>query len=276
MEKNIWLWWEQGWSTVHPICRYTLKSFEKTSPSWRINIVDKANVFDYISPKYSWIFDCEGPQFRSDLVRVLLLKNHGGVYSDAACLSMQNLDSLIEQVQFDDYFTFKLDEFYHVGRKSVSWFMISEKEGRVITSLCDAFLKAAKLAPIDHPYFLLHETYNGLIKQDSFIASQFKAMRSISGFKNRVDASLLHMKDGEYEKAIKTQIIHSRNQGLRKLYNCFPNSKNAYNFHPTNIKSMLDKGEFTHIKLRHKGLSDSFEDEGSLFNTIFNSIVSVR
>ena len=272
MEKNVWLWWEQGWSSTHPICDYTVKSFKKTSSSWKVNIVDRSNIFDYIPTRYQWIFDCEGPQFRSDLVRVLLLKHHGGVYSDAACLSMKSLDVLMEEIGFDDYFTFKLDDFYHVGRKAVSWFMISEKDGKVINLLCNAFLRAAKLAPIDHPYFLLHETYNSLIENDSYVASQFKSMKSVSGFKNRIDASLLHMKENAYEKTIKNQIIGNRNGGFRKLYNLFQNRKNAYNFHPINIKSMLENEEFTHIKLRHKNLAENFDEDGSLFCLLYNSI----
>ena len=76
MNKNVWLWWEQGWNQAPEICKMTVKSFEKSSPDWKIHCLSKDNLWEYISKDYKWIMSCQGPAFRGDLVRAILLKEY--------------------------------------------------------------------------------------------------------------------------------------------------------------------------------------------------------
>ena len=70
--KIIWLWWEQGWNQAPFICSYTVKSLKKMNPEFKINLVDRNNINDFIDTKYNWLFNCEGPAFRADIIRLLL------------------------------------------------------------------------------------------------------------------------------------------------------------------------------------------------------------
>ena len=253
MNKNVWLWWEQGWNQAPEICKMTVKSFEKSSPDWKIHCLSKDNLWEYISKDYKWIMSCQGPAFRGDLVRAILLKEYGGVYSDAACMSMKNLNNVLNLIEFDDFFTFKLNHFYKTDRETVSWFILAEKNSKVMSEWSDLFLKKAKANPINHPYFLMHYCFNELVQNNTMVKNHFTKMKSIAGFQNRIDQTLLHLTIEEAEKKAK--------------------AKHHSDFHPNNLQEKISANEFIHLKLRHHGLSSNlFSKEDSLYNILFSNI----
>lgn len=252
MEKNIWLWWEQGWEQAPAICRYNYLSFKKTSPDWDIHLVDKNNIYQYIPKTYSWLFQCQGPAFRADIIRSLLLFYHGGVYSDAACMNFKNLDETMNMVNFDDFFTLKLNHFRATTREAVSWFLIAPKGSKVFGKLAQTFVAAAKKNPIQHEYFMFHFTYDKLIKSDPLVQKHFESMYSVNGFNNRIDAQYLKHTPEKVEEMIPDK---------------FPDP----NAHPRNIIQQAKDGNFVHLKLRHRGC-EGFENENSLYNNLRNIV----
>ena len=125
----------------------TIYLLKKTSPDWDVVLVDKNNIYQYIPRDYSWLFQCQGPAFRADIIRSLLLFYHGGVYSDAACMNFKNLDETMNMVNFDDFFTLKLNHFRATTREAVSWFLIAPKGSKVFGKLAQTFVAAAKKKP---------------------------------------------------------------------------------------------------------------------------------
>ena len=44
------------------------------NPQFKINLVERDNINDFIDTKYNWLFNCEGAAFRADIIRLLLLQ----------------------------------------------------------------------------------------------------------------------------------------------------------------------------------------------------------
>lgn len=110
-EKNIWLFWHSGYSTMHPYTQRTVHTYyRRFSPKgWTVRVVDcaagspcnVANFLDLHDPdtfprafREGTITGTYARQHTSDLVRWPLLLKYGGVYVDVGLLPIGDLDRL--------------------------------------------------------------------------------------------------------------------------------------------------------------------------------------
>ncbi|KAK2600585.1 hypothetical protein N8I77_010107 [Diaporthe amygdali] len=110
-EKNIWLFWHSGYSTMHPYTQRTVRTYHRrfSSKGWTVRVVDRAtgspcNVANYLDiedpdtfPKAfreGTITGTYALQHTSDLVRWPLLLKYGGVYVDVGLMPIGDLDRL--------------------------------------------------------------------------------------------------------------------------------------------------------------------------------------
>ena len=83
--KNIFLLWLQGWDNAEWLNKQVAESWELNNPGWNIHYIDFKNLKDYVND-IDYIYDDTkniSPQAKSDIIRLSLLKNHGGVWADA-------------------------------------------------------------------------------------------------------------------------------------------------------------------------------------------------
>ena len=144
--KLIWLWWEQGWSKAPYICSYTVESFTKMNPDYKIHLLDRDNINNFIDTEYNWLFNCQGAAFRADIIRLLLLQKYGGVYADAATFCCTNISSFIDEIEFNQFWGFDIKSFNKKEdkRSLASWFYISIPNTYIINKFTDTFLENAK------------------------------------------------------------------------------------------------------------------------------------
>lgn len=81
----------QGWDKAPYVPRECRLSWEAKNPSWTVIALSKNNIHNYVPaheiPKDASI------QTQSDVIRLYLLANYGGVWADATCLCLRPLDS---------------------------------------------------------------------------------------------------------------------------------------------------------------------------------------
>lgn len=256
--RYIWLWWEQGWREAPEITKYTILSFKKHNPKWKIKLVSKENIFDFIDSKYKWLFNCEGAATRSDIIRIILLKKYGGVYSDAATVCCIDLDEFINKNNITEFWTPVLNHFHKTDSYISSWFIISTPNNYIVNTFSKKYLKYIKQNPKHHPYFSFHYNFNELIDNNLKFKEFYKNMRKISGFKNRIDTEILHLKMDD-------DII---NDWL--ISHSFSPS-----FHPYDIKKKIDNNNFSIIKLRHKNINKNYlKNKNSVMNYIIKTYIN--
>lgn len=94
LQKNIFLLWLQGWESAKWLNKQVGESWEINNPEWKIHYIDLVNLKDYVND-IDYIYDEQkiiSPQAKSDIIRLSLLKNHGGIWADTTMLCMQPLD----------------------------------------------------------------------------------------------------------------------------------------------------------------------------------------
>lgn len=252
--KIIWLWWEQGWNNAPFICSYTVQSFTLLNPEFKINLVSRDNINDFIDAEYNWLFNCEGAAFRADIIRLLLLQKYGGIYSDAATFCCINILTFINEINFDKFWGFDIKSYNQINDKRTlaSWFYISLPNTYIINTFTNAFLKNAKENPIKHHYYLHHHILTDLIENDTKFKEWYNKLTKISAFQNRIRANILSYPSTTVLKEEKW-------------------------FHPNDIVFFIKNKRFKIIKLRHKGIESqqNLLKNGTFFRLITDTYLNI-
>ncbi len=91
--KIIWAYWDTD--EIPEIVKLSIQSWKKTSPQYKIKLMNKKNIESIISLPENWK---TLPAFRqSDIIRLRLLEKYGGVWIDASTILLENLDKFISK-----------------------------------------------------------------------------------------------------------------------------------------------------------------------------------
>lgn len=185
-EKIIWQFWGQGWEyeKLPSIVKICYKSVEKYKKDCTVVRLDMRNMQEYLDmPKH--ILEklnkknIEYSHF-SDIVRLALLNNYGGVWLDATVLLT---DYLPEEYFEIDYFLYQRDKnlekkgewenydsiYFSWSNKSkikmLSSIIFSHKNNKIIRTLLDMLIIFWKNNDTVPNYFVLQILYNELIEK---------------------------------------------------------------------------------------------------------------
>ena len=170
INKTIWLLWFQGWDNAPYIQKKVAESWELNNPTWKVQYLDKDNLKDFINDT-EYMYDESKEislQAKSDIIRLSLLKNHGGVWADSTLLCMQPLESWIyHAIEPSDFWM------YHGGGAGMkleygpaSWFIVSKKGSYIITKWkekCDEYWQQNNFT---NNYFWMDELFKELFITD--------------------------------------------------------------------------------------------------------------
>ena len=131
--RKIWMLWFQGLSEAPFLVRKCIDSWVKENPSWEVVILDESTFREYVAldlPEN--VLANLSLNHKSNLVRLNLLSNYGGVWADATTFCMKPLDAWIDDCTGSGFFAF-----YKPSRDRImsNWFLISEKGCPIITKL---------------------------------------------------------------------------------------------------------------------------------------------
>ena len=148
LQRNIFILWLQGWNNAKWLNNQVAESWKINNPEWNVHLIDLANLKDYVCD-IDYIYDIKKnitPQAKSDIIRLSLLKNHGGIWADATMLCMQPLDHWVDKaVEPSDLWMYH----GHGGGMSkeigpASWFIVSKQNSYIINrwkEACDNYWK---------------------------------------------------------------------------------------------------------------------------------------
>lgn len=139
MSRTVWILWLQGWDDAPWLVQQVAMSWERHNPGWTIVRLDNTSISTHIRTLLP--ADIPAPA-KSDLVRLALMTEQGGVWADATMLCMQSLDSwVLEALKPSGFWMF------HGGGGDIrscggaaSWFMVSEQGSPTATAWLQASL----------------------------------------------------------------------------------------------------------------------------------------
>ncbi|KZV95316.1 hypothetical protein EXIGLDRAFT_834383 [Exidia glandulosa HHB12029] len=104
-QKNVWAFWDKGWDAIRPWTKRNIVDWvRRLGTEWEVRVLDVAPdsprhvrhfVDESLLPPAFNKFDHEhAGQHKSDILRVLLLHLHGGVWIDVGAILTRHLDDI--------------------------------------------------------------------------------------------------------------------------------------------------------------------------------------
>ncbi|WP_089138348.1 capsular polysaccharide synthesis protein [Vibrio rumoiensis] len=140
-DKVIWMFWDSGLDTAPDVVKLSYQSWVKLNPDYKVTCLDVHSLKVLIGFDFFEIFKYStvnlGAAGKSDLLRLYLLNQFGGVWADATTFCKKPL-SMWLTISKTGFFCFR--EKTANDRQLVSWFLASEKNHPIIKDLLEKSL----------------------------------------------------------------------------------------------------------------------------------------
>ena len=128
--KNLFMYWHQGWNNAPDIAKRCAATWKRHNPDWDISLLDALTVKEKIKlPLAAKNLNLPLPAL-SDVIRICILKQYGGVWADATLWCTRSLDDWIDSVCAHNGF-FAYDK-PGPDRPISSWFLAASKNSRIV------------------------------------------------------------------------------------------------------------------------------------------------
>ena len=158
--KIIWFFWYQGIENAPAIIKKCLESQKKYAEGYTINVVSKDNIKEFVTlPNYIMDKFNKGiisfTHF-SDILRISLLAEHGGIWLDSTVLLTDKLPDYITDSHFFVYKSIELDRSDENQLASSSWLISSYTNQKISLLTRELIYEYWKKEKKLSNYFLFH------------------------------------------------------------------------------------------------------------------------
>lgn len=156
----IWFYWMQGEKNMPPIPELCLNSLRKHANGHPVIFLDADNVNQYVNIPFEIAKAYQTGKLKqahyADIIRILLLAQHGGLWMDATLLVTQDIPETIFQTPF---YSIKTKEFgYFVSRCRWSVFCLAGwKHNILFEKLSECFAAYFKQKDVMIDYFMFDQ-----------------------------------------------------------------------------------------------------------------------
>lgn len=168
IKKNgtIWLYWRQGEISSPRIVKQCISSVRRNSDDYNVIVLDDNSLCDYIKmPSFLVERRDKGyiteAQF-SDLVRISLLIEYGGVWCDATCFFSNPIPSYIKQSPLFFFQNSKLKEWTSPIRCS-NWFIKADCQNEMLIKLRNVLFNYYRYEKEPPIYLIFHVTLSLMV-----------------------------------------------------------------------------------------------------------------
>lgn len=206
LPKDLYMFWEQGHvqETAPSLNKMCFEKWAALNPSWNFHLVTsnpsaKSPEVSLTSlvPHLAELFQRipRSVQLRSDMLRLEILAEYGGVWADASLLPLRGLDTFAKQlVTNSGFFVFTYpntaDPFVHYNATNdpgqtliSSWFIVSRPKNPLVVAWRDAFKTKWNESTQPFAYFEAHMTLKEMIlNEDPRIIETWRSMPRISSW----------------------------------------------------------------------------------------------
>ncbi len=227
-KNTVWCLWFQGIENAPEIVKVCCRSVKKYLNKANYNLIylDEKNVFDYIKIPdyiiYKWRKGIIGNAFFSDICRVALLAEYGGIWIDATVLLTGELN---EEILNADLFFYQAS-FLDMSVTGISnWLIAAKNAGNgFLLSLRESLYNFWKSKQVVEDYFLFHLMVTELLTCND-LKKKFDLMPYMS---NTYPHLLGKNLNEEFDEKVFDHIL--RNSNIHKLSykNIEENKENSY------------------------------------------------
>ena len=174
--RRIFMLWQQGWDAAPELVRRCAESWREQNPGWELHLLDETAVAERASRYREFVTPNARRPARSNLARISLLLEHGGVWADATLFCVRPLDDWLPRVMQAGYFMFANPRPY---RPSDNWFIAAQAGAPILVALRNLFAQYWAWVSRPHIYFWMHYLLEYLTETDASAAETWREMPKI-------------------------------------------------------------------------------------------------
>lgn len=177
--RTIWMLWFQGERKAPPVVRACLETWRRDNPGWTINVLSERTLERWVdldaalSGRAGKTIEREA---LSDVVRICLLRRHGGVWADATVYCNRPLDDWLPDHTRTGFFAFSRPA---PDRMIASWFLAAAPGDYVVEAWHRATLEYWAARSARDRYFWFHGLFERLYDDDPAFKSRWDAASPI-------------------------------------------------------------------------------------------------
>lgn len=181
MNKIIWILWLQGRGNAPEIVQRCIASWEYKNPTWEVRCLDEITLQHYI--KVGTYIDLSNRKITrasfSDIVRIALLHEYGGVWADATTVCNLPLDDWLTDIMSEGFFAFNLHNFPKPDRPLASWFLAAKVGNQLVSKWTKRVVEFWKQNDKTDDYFWFHHLFYELLETDGIALRDWKRIPKI-------------------------------------------------------------------------------------------------
>lgn len=179
MRRIIWSCWFQGQKAAPELVQKCLQSWKDQNPGWDFRCLDAESIARYID--LSAYVDLSRQRITaaslSDILRLLLLHEYGGVWVDATTFCNTPLDQWLGQAMHAGFFAFARPG---EDRELATWFLAARPGNRLLSNWAARAIAYWQDRESSPDYFWVHHQFGELIAIDRDSFNDWQATPRIS------------------------------------------------------------------------------------------------
>ncbi len=179
MNKTIWSCWFDGRDEAPPLVQACLRSWELRNPGWAFRCLDATTVERYVPLKQYIDLDRQSltAASLSDVVRILLLREFGGVWVDATLFCNRPLDDWLPEVMVEGFFAFAEPA---PDRPLSTWFLSATSDHSLVSIWCRRTIEYWSNRRHSDDYFWFHHLFRDMCRPGQPAAEEWSRVPRVS------------------------------------------------------------------------------------------------
>jgi len=202
--RTIYVLWYQGMALAPETVKLCITTWAKWNPDFIIIYIDKNNVTSYIKDIAPYLDRNIPIQALSDIIRIMLLKTHGGLWVDATVFCKKPLIWL-EKYAYKGFWAFDKPH----DRPIASWFLYGEPDNYIVQQLYNKVIEYWLHRKQYDNYYWFHTIFGKCLNNDPLFYDLWNEIPKINAhtsltssylLKDKTDASVLHINEAHVLK----------------------------------------------------------------------------
>jgi hypothetical protein len=177
--RVVWALWLQGRDRSPRIVEECLDSWERQNPTWEVRCLDATTLGRYVD--VTSVVDLATSTVTaaslSDIVRLMLLHEYGGVWVDATLYCNRPLDDWLHPLLVEDLFAFSRPG---PDRLVASWFLAAREPSDLVGTWMAAMVDYWRGRSRSDDYFWFHHLFGQLYDADPLFRSGWDRVPTVS------------------------------------------------------------------------------------------------
>lgn len=217
--KIIWMYWDQGADSMPDLTQRCVAQWRKLAPDHNIRLLDNTTILSYLPEEVIPIMakaKKKSYAAMSDVIRIALLRSHGGIWIDATVWPMSPLDDWLSPTDAGFF------AFANPGpdRMLSSWFLAASEQSTIVDHWYREVINYWSSWKLHRRYYWFHDLFAKIHHDFYEVAQLWEDAQDISA---KGPHHLAPFKEKFFERATRErqEALLKRNPPVLKLtYKC--------------------------------------------------------